>query len=203
MDVQRRRRRELTNGTTKTFVRGGGGIAAAGVARNYSKYFGIRLDFQFDNLPLRTSALQAAQATGATNHVYSFTLDPIINIPVTSNWGGYIVVRPGVITIAPANLILPPPFLGRPAILFSCGGDTATTAACPSTASFCNESQNEFGYNFGGGDHPQDPAEHRFLRRVPIPARQAQRHHTDLRPITVGIRWYSRILREQPRWISR
>src|SRR2546430_15619602 len=38
----------LTNGTTRKFVRGGGGVGAAGAARNYSKYFGVRLDFQFD-----------------------------------------------------------------------------------------------------------------------------------------------------------
>src|ERR1039458_4695883 len=81
----------LTNGATRTFVRGGGGIAAAGVAHNYSKYLGLRFDFQFDNLPLRTSALQQAQAPGATSYVYSFTLDPIINIPVTKVWSGYIV----------------------------------------------------------------------------------------------------------------
>src|SRR5438045_2123342 len=30
----------LTNGTTDKYVRGGGGIAAVGAARNYSKYFG-------------------------------------------------------------------------------------------------------------------------------------------------------------------
>src|SRR3984957_2733604 len=82
----------LTNGATGNFVRGGGGIAAAGVARNTSKYFGLRFDFQFDNLPLRTSALEQAQARSATSHVYSFNLDPIINIPVTSLWSGYIVV---------------------------------------------------------------------------------------------------------------
>ena len=40
----------LTNGNTKNFVRGGGGLAAAGVARNYGKYLGVRLDFQWDNL---------------------------------------------------------------------------------------------------------------------------------------------------------
>src|SRR4029077_3131313 len=81
----------LPYGTTDTYVRGGGGIGAVGVARNYSKYFGLRLDFQFDNLPLRTSALQAAQAPGATDHVYSLVLGPIINVPVSTNWGGYII----------------------------------------------------------------------------------------------------------------
>src|SRR5580700_12332090 len=73
----------LTNGQTAQFVRGGGGIVAAGVARNYSKYLGLRFDFQWDNLPLRTSALQQAQALSATDHVYSFLFGPIINIPVT------------------------------------------------------------------------------------------------------------------------
>src|ERR1700690_4177414 len=43
----------LPDGTTMDFVRGGGGVASAGVARNYSQYFGFRMDFQFDNLPLR------------------------------------------------------------------------------------------------------------------------------------------------------
>src|SRR6266702_1161692 len=84
----------FTRGTTETFVRSGGGIAAAGVARNYSKYLGLRLDFQWDNLPLRNSALQLAQAPGATSHVYTFSLDPIINIPLTKTWGGYILGGP-------------------------------------------------------------------------------------------------------------
>src|SRR5579862_3309982 len=69
----------LTSGTTHTYVRSGGLVGAAGVARNFSKYFGLRFDFQFDNLPLRTSALILGQTTGATSHVYSVMLDPIIN----------------------------------------------------------------------------------------------------------------------------
>src|ERR1700752_2054707 len=70
----------LPYGTTDTYVRGGGGVAAAGGGRNYRKDLGLRLDFQFDNLPLRTSALELAQAPGATAHGYSLMLDPIINI---------------------------------------------------------------------------------------------------------------------------
>src|SRR5580704_9574375 len=91
----RQNRGSLTNGQTAQFVRGGGGIVAAGVARNYSKYLGLRFDFQWDNLPLRTSALQQAQTLSATDHVYSFLFGPIINIPVTKVWSGYIVAGGG------------------------------------------------------------------------------------------------------------
>src|SRR3954468_480002 len=41
----------LTNGNTQNFVRGGGGVAAVGATRNANRYLGLRLDFQFDNLP--------------------------------------------------------------------------------------------------------------------------------------------------------
>src|SRR5215472_7723571 len=84
----------LPAGTTNTYVRGGGGVVAAGVARNANKYLGLRLDFQFNNLPLRTTALEAAQAPSATSQVYALMLDPIINVPVTKVWSGYIVAGP-------------------------------------------------------------------------------------------------------------
>jgi opacity protein-like surface antigen len=178
----------LPNGTTNTYVRGGGGIAAAGAARNYSKYFGLRLDFQFDNLPLRTSALELAQAPGATDHVYSLMLDPIINIPASKNWGGYLVFGPS--------------FLHRSGKLDSstaipgsaCNGFFIWWGHCfasnlPINGNFLHSSQNEFGYNFGGGitrkirPNMELYAEFRYLHG---------KHNnitTDLRPITIGIRW--------------
>ncbi len=178
----------LTNGTTAHFVRGGGGVAAAGVARNYGKYFGLRADFQFDNLPLRTSALQAAQAPSATSHVYSIHLDPIINIPATKVWGGYI--------LAGAS------FFHRSGSLHSstalsgsaCNGFFLWWGPCsyghlPVNGKFVNSSLNELGENFGGGitrkirTNMEIYAEFRYLHgsRYGIT--------TDLRPITVGVRW--------------
>src|SRR5579864_6212944 len=178
----------LTNGSTKNFVRGGGGIGAAGVARNYSKYFGFRLDFQFDNLPLRASALQSAGASGATDHVYSLMLSPIINIPVSKNWGGYVIGGPA--------------FYHRSGKLDS---STATPgAACnpfftwwghcfnsslPINGQFLHSSLNQFGEDFGGGitrkirPNIDFYAEFRYLHG---------KHSgitTDLRPITIGLRW--------------
>jgi hypothetical protein len=178
----------LPRGDTDKYVRGGGGVAAAGVARNYNKYFGLRLDFQFNNLPLRSSALFDAQAPGANSHVYALMLDPIINIPVSTNWGGYIVFGPA--------------FLHRSGKLDSstatpgsaCNGfftwwGNCHAAALPIDGNFLHSSQNEFGVNFGVAitrkirSNMDFYAEFRYLHG---------KHNditTDTRPITVGIRW--------------
>src|ERR1700678_2184085 len=60
----------LPNGTTEQYVRGGAPVADVGAARNFSKYFGFRMDLSWADLPLRTSALQLAQAPSGSNHVY-------------------------------------------------------------------------------------------------------------------------------------
>ena len=178
----------LTNGTTTKFVRGGGAIAAAGVARNYSRYFGLRLDFQFDNLPLRTSALQAAQAPGATSHVYSLGLDPIINIPVTKVWGGYILGGPSYFHRSgklDSSTALP----GAGCNAFFLWWGPCFNGSLSLDGHFLHASQNEFGENFGGGvtrkirPNMEIYAEFRYFHG---------KHNaitTDLRPITVGIRW--------------
>ncbi|SPF38421.1 exported hypothetical protein [Candidatus Sulfotelmatobacter kueseliae] len=178
----------LTNGATKSFARSGGGIAAAGVARNFSKYFGFRLDAQFDNLPLRNSALQQALAPGGNAHVYSVTLDPIINIPATKLWSGYIVGGPSY---------------------FHRSGELDSSRALPGSAcnpfwvwwggcyagslrldgKFLRSSEDEFGENFGGGiarkirPNIEIYGEFRYLhgKRNGIT--------TDLRPVTIGVRW--------------
>lgn len=178
----------LTNGSTKTFVRGGGGIAAAGVARNYSKYFGLRLDFQFDNLPLRTSALQAAQAPSATDHVYSVTLNPIINIAATKVWGGYITAGPGFFHRS-GKLDSSTAIPGSACNSFFLWWGHCFNDSLPINGNFLHSSQNQFGYNFGGGITRQIRpgldfyAEFRYLHG---------KHDgitTDLRPITIGVRW--------------
>jgi opacity protein-like surface antigen len=178
----------LTNGTTRKFVRGGGGVGAAGAARNYSKYFGVRLDFQFDNLPLRASALQAAQASGATDHVYSLTLDPVINIPVSKNWGGYIVFGPAFYHRS-GKLDSSSAIPGSACNPFFIWWGHCFNGSLPINGQFLHSSQNEFGYNFGGAitrkirPNMDLYVEFRYLHG---------KHNnitTDLRPITIGIRW--------------
>jgi opacity protein-like surface antigen len=178
----------LTNGNTQNFVRGGGGVAAAGVARNYSKYFGFRLDFQFDNLPLRTSALRSAQATGATDHVYSLMLGPIITVPVSKNWGGYIIAGPAYLHRS-GNLDSSAAIPGSACNPFFTWWGHCFNNSLPINGQFLHSSQNEFGYDFGGGitrkirPNIDFYAEFRYLHG---------KHNnitTDLRPITIGIRW--------------
>jgi opacity protein-like surface antigen len=178
----------LPSGTTNKFVRGGGGVGAVGVARNYSRYFGLRLDFQFDNLPLRDSALQAAQAPSATSQVYSLNLDPIINIPVTPKWGGYVVFGPGFYHRT-GKLDSSTAIPGSACDPFYTWWGSCFNASLPVNGHFLNTSQNKFGYNFGAGitrkirPNIDFYAEFRWLHS----AGGAQ--STSLRPITIGVRW--------------
>jgi opacity protein-like surface antigen len=179
---------DLGNGTTKTYVRGGGGVIAAGVARNYSKYFGLRADFQWDNLPLRSSALQLAQAPGATSHVYSLMVDPVINIQVTKTYGGYVLIGPSYYHRS-GKLDSSTAIPGSACNGFWDWWGVCSALSLPLNGKFLSSSQNEFGYNFGGGvtrkirPNVELYAEFRYLHG---------KHSgvtTDLRPITIGVRW--------------
>jgi len=178
----------LPNGTTQTYVRGGGGIGAAGVARNYSKYFGFRLDFQFDNLPLKASALRAAQAPGATDHVYSLNLDPIINVPVTKVWGGYILGGPGFYHRS-GKLDSSTELPGSSCNGFFTWWGHCFAAVLPLNGNFLHSSQNEFGENFGAGITRKIRPDIDFYAEFRYFHGTHNGITTDLRPITIGIRW--------------
>ena len=178
----------LPSGDTNKFVRGGGGVAAAGVARNYNKYFGIRLDFQFDNLPLRDSALQAAQASSATSQVYSFNLDPIINIPVTSKWGGYVVFGPGFYHRT-GKLDSSTAIPGSGCNPFYTWWGSCYASSLPLNGHFLSTTQNEFGYNFGGGITRKIRGNIDFYAEFRWLHGSGGKQSTDLRPITIGVRW--------------
>jgi len=176
------------NGTTKIFVRGGGGVAAGGVARNLNKYFGLRADFQFDNLPLRNSTLELAQAPGASDHVYSLMVDPIINVPATKVWSGYIVFGPSYYHRS-GKLDSSTAIPGSACTPFFTWWGRCYAGSLPVNGNFLTSSQNEFGYNLGGGlarkvtPNIEIYAEFRYMHG---------KHNgitTDLRPITIGVRW--------------
>jgi hypothetical protein len=178
----------VTGGTTRTLVRSGGGSAAAGVARNYSQYFGFRADFQWNNLPLRDSALELAQAPGATSQVYSVMIDPIINIPVTKLWGGYVVVGPSFYHRT-GKLDSSAAVPGAPCNAFWTWWGACYGGGIPLSGDFLRSTENEFGENFGGG------ITHRIRPNLEIYAEFRIMHGsrnnttTDLRPITLGVRW--------------
>jgi opacity protein-like surface antigen len=178
----------LVSGPTFTFVRNGGFGAAAGVARNANKYLGLRADFIFSNLPLRDSTQQLAQATGATSYVYSVTLDPIINIPVSKLYSGYVLIGPSFYHRS-GKLDSDTTVPGSPCNSFWVWWGACTNGSISLSNSFVSSNQSEFGYNFGAGVARKMPSgveiygEYRFMHGT---------HNnitTDMRPITIGVRW--------------
>src|SRR5262249_29636356 len=136
----------LTNGATRNFVRGGGGVAAVGVARNSNRYLGLRADFQWDNLPLRNSALHLAQAPGGRSSVYSIMVDPIINIPATKLWSGYAVFGPSYYHRT-GKLDSSSAVPGSACNPFWDWWGSCSAGSISLSGKFLNMSQNEFGYN--------------------------------------------------------
>ncbi len=178
----------VDSGTTKTFVRGGGGVGTVGVARNGNKYLGLRADFIFANLPLRDSTLQLAQSTGATSYALVFTLDPIINIPVTKLYSGYVLFGPGFYHRSgslDSNTTVP----GSSCSSFWTWWGACSNLSVPLNGSFINSSQNPFGYNVGGGVTRKMPSGVEVYAEYRLMHGSGSGTTTDIRPITIGVRW--------------
>ena len=176
------------SGATHTYVRGGGFVASAGVARNANKYLGLRMDFIYANLPLRDSTQELAQATGATSYALSLTLDPIINIPVTKLYSGYLLFGPAYIHREGSlngDIAVP----GSACNGFWTWWGRCQNASIPLSGNFVNSSVNQYGYNFGAGVARKMPsgveiyAEYRFMHG------SGDYTTTDFRPIQIGFRW--------------
>lgn len=178
----------LDSGTTKVFVRGGGGVATAGVARNANKYFGLHADFTFADLPLRDSALELAQAPSATNHLFAFTLDPIINFPVTSKYGGYVLIGPGFYHRS-GSLDSSTAVPGSACNSFWTWWGACPNVSIPLSGKFLNSSLNEFGYNLGAGVTRKMPSGVELYAEFRLMHGSHDHITTDVRPITIGLRW--------------
>lgn len=180
----------LNSGATRTWVRQGGFVAGAGVARNANKYLGLRADFIFANLPLRDSTQELALATGATTHAYTLTLDPVINIPVTSEWGGYVVIGPSF-THRSGSLTGSSTVPGSPCNSFWnwWGACQSSNFSIPLSGSFADSSLNQFGYNVGAGVTRKMPSGVEIYVEFRLVHGSHNNITTDYHPITLGFRW--------------
>lgn len=178
----------LFTGTTQQFSRGGGGVGAFGVARNYSPYFGLRLDFQFDNLPLKSTALEAAQAPGGTNHVYTLMGDLLFNLPVTRLWTGYFIGG-GTFFHRDGKLDSSQALPGSACNSFYTWWGTCYAGSLPLNGNFLRETQIEWGENFGLGIARKITPKIEIYGEFRLLHGSRNNLTTDLRPITVGVRW--------------
>jgi hypothetical protein len=180
----------VDSGATKTWVRGGGLVGAAGVARNGNKYLGLRADLIFADLPLRDSTVQLAQATGSRNYAYAVTVEPIINVPVSEVWGGYVFLGPAFYHRA-GNLSGSTTVPGS-----GCNAFWNWWGACQDynfglavSGSFVNSSLNEFGFDAGGGVTRKMPSGVEVYLEYRLMHGSHNGITTDFRPITIGLRW--------------
>ncbi|MGA8274086.1 MAG: outer membrane beta-barrel protein [Candidatus Sulfotelmatobacter sp.] len=179
----------VDSGTTKTFVRGGGPTATAGLARNANKYLGLRADFIFADLPLRQSSLALAQAGSASSYLFALTLDPVINIPVTKEYGGYILFGPGYyhrMGTLSSDSAIPGSACNA---FFVWWGVCPNTASIPLSGTFTDSSQNQFGYNVGAGITHKMPSGVEIYAEYRLTHGSGNNTTTDVRPITIGVRW--------------
>jgi opacity protein-like surface antigen len=178
----------LARSTTKTFVKGGGGLGGAGAARNFNKYFGFRLDFQFVNLPLRSSALQLAQAPSASSHVYAFTLDPMFSLPITKEYTAYFLIGPGYYHRS-GKLDSSTAVPGTACNAFYDWWGSCFNSSLRGDGKSLSESQDEFGYNFGGGLAKKISAKFEVYGEYRQDHGVRDKINTDWRSIRLGVRW--------------
>jgi hypothetical protein len=129
-----------------------------------------------------------AQAPTGTAYHYGAMLDPIFNIPVTKKYTGYALAGPAFLHRSgslDSSTVVP----GTTCNAFWTWWGTCFAGSVPLNKSFLSTSQNEFGYNFGGG------VARRVGQRLEIYGELRYLHGkhngitTDLRPITIGVRW--------------
>jgi opacity protein-like surface antigen len=179
---------QVDSGTTKTFVRGGGVTASVGVARNANKYLGLRGDFIFADLPLRDSSLNLAQATSATSYALAVTVDPIINIPVTKLYSGYVLFGPAYYHRT-GSLNSDTTVPGGACNAFWEWWGACANFSIPLNSSFTSSSLNQFGYNIGAGITRKMPSGVEIYAEYRLMHGSGDRTTTDMRPITIGVRW--------------
>jgi hypothetical protein len=180
----------LDSGSTRTWVRQGGFVGTAGVARNADKYVGLRADFIFANLPLRDSTQNLALATGATSYIYAVALDPVFNLPVTKVYGAYFLVGGGYYHRS-GSLKGDTTVPGAPCNSFWnwWGACQNYNFSVPLGGNFVNSSLNEFGYNAGAGVTRKMPSGVEIYGEFRLMHGTHNGITTDYRPITIGFRW--------------
>jgi opacity protein-like surface antigen len=178
----------LTSGTTNEFARGGGGVAAVGFARNTSKYFGLRVDAQFDNLPLVQSALRLAQAPSGSSYAITAMFDPIINVPVTKIWSFYVLFGPAFVHRG-GKLSSSSVLQGGTCNAFWKWWGSCTAGSLPLDNNYLSTDQNQVGYNVGAGLARKVHSNIEIYGEFRIVHGSKEGITTDVRPATIGVRW--------------
>lgn len=168
-----------------------GGNITLGAGWNFSKWLGTLIEYQFIDDKIPGATLAAVGAPGGYTRVWSFTIDPIVNLPTSGSFGAYFTGGGGfyrkVVTFTTPVPVLYCDYFGFCFI----GTENITIG---------HFSSNQGGTNIGGGltwkafgpdSRAKLFAEARYLW-VDSPSGSATRQGTGTFttiPVTFGIRW--------------
>ena len=157
----------------------------AGGGYNFSRHFGLDINYSFQGADLSNSSLLAAGSPGGYAHVWGFSADPIYHIAPQRRLGGFLTAGYGVFTRT-INLTRPgvvPVIICDPWTFICYSGTTIADVI------YRSNSTTKGGWNVGGGmtfgltENVKFFAEIRYYEVLTTNVR------TTLLPLTFGFRW--------------
>ncbi len=166
------------------------GVAGGGL--NFSRRFGVKAEYMYDNLSFKDSVKQGQSIPDASGHLQSATLNLVFNVPLQGKAGVYAIGGGGWYrrSVEARSQFLPAGTLCQPS--WQLWGITCT-ASSPSVVSpaqtLSSNSVESGGYNFGGGFTYRLNHSTRLYLEGRYHHANTSDGHTSVFPVTFGLRW--------------
>ena len=159
---------------------------SAGGGFNFTKNFGLNIDYTFNDLGLSDSVLSNANAPGGYSHVWGFTANPIFRIAPDRKVGGYLTAGYGVFTRT-TNLTRPTIV---PGLICDPWGFFCYVGQIYADQVYSSHSTTKGGWDVGAGmTYRLGEGRTKLFAEVRYYEMLTSNFKTRLLPVTVGLRW--------------
>jgi opacity protein-like surface antigen len=152
---------------------------------NFSKHFGLNIDYTFQSADLSNKALTAAGSPGGYAHAWGFSADPIYRIAPDRRLGGYVTGGFGVFTRT-VNLTRPGVV---PGVICDPWTFICYTGPVYADIIYRSNSVTKGGWNIGGGVTFRLNESLQFFTELRYYDILTSDVRTQLLPLTFGLRW--------------